>query len=181
MSLVFADQATFDNTLKALGTLGALGTFCWTVYTWRQKTKQEITANAAEARRSNRARILEAQKPFLERQLQLYTEVTRAAAVIATSDDRQLVQRQLQRFKELFSGELALVENEQVATAMQNFRRAIAGLERLSAPTDGSPPHGADMEREGLLQLSLNLAQACRDSLAKSWHVEAWANPDHTL
>ncbi len=193
MICVFADQTSFDNLYKALGTVGALGTFLWTVYTWREKSRSELAAAAADAERANRARIIEATKPFLQRQLELYTDVTRAAAVVATSEEDRDVQAAIKRFLELYSGELALVENEEVALAMRDFRHGIQAIEARAAvgpapsaavqdavETPEAPPvnMNMDMEREGLLQLSLNLAQACRRSLAKSWHVDAWANPD---
>jgi hypothetical protein len=178
------DQSSFDNLYKALGTLGAIGTFLWTVYTWREKSRNELAASAADAERSNRARIIEATKPFLERQLELYTVVTRAASMIATSDDEKTVQQAIGAFLQLYSGELALVQNEEVAVAMQNYRRALQDLEtRPAAPGDEAAPQNlpvnADDQRQALQQLSLNLASACRKSLAKSWHVDAWANPDH--
>jgi hypothetical protein len=183
MITVAVDQTSFDNLYKALGTLGAIGTFLWTVYTWREKSRLELEAAAADAERSNRARIIEATKPFLEKQLELYTVVTRAASMIATSDDEKTVQQAIGTFLQLYAGELALVENEEVAVAMRNYRRALQDLEvRPAGPGDAalpqSPPVSSENQRQGLQQLSLNLASACRKSLAKSWHVDAWANPD---
>jgi hypothetical protein len=186
MFTVAVDQSLFDNLYKALGTIGAIGTFLWTVYTWREKSRQELAASAADAERSNRARIIEATKPFLERQLELYTVVTRAASLIATSEDENVAQQAIGTFLQLYSGELALVQNEEVAVAMQNYRRALQELDVIyapaapatSEPTSQTPPVSAENQRQGLQQLSLNLASACRKSLAKSWHVDAWANPD---
>ena len=183
MITVAVDQTSFDNLYKALGTLGAILTFLWTVYTWREKSRNELAASAADAERSNRARIIEATKPFLEKQLELYTFVTRAASMAATSDDEKTVQQAIGTFLQLYSGELALVQNEEVAVAMQNYRRALQSLEaRPAAPGDEavppSNPVAAEDQRQALQQLSLNLASACRKSLAKSWHVDAWANPD---
>ena len=185
--ITFADdQSSFDNRYKALGTLGAIGTFLWTVYTWREKSRNELAASAADAECSNRARIIEATKPFLERQLELYTVVTRAASMIATSDDEKSVEQAIGTFLQLYSGELALVQNEEVAIAMQNYRRALQDFEaRPAAPGDEAAPQSAPVtaedQRQGLQQLSLNLASACRKSLAKSWHVDAWANPDDAV
>jgi hypothetical protein len=53
---------------------------------------------------------------------------------------------------------LALVERGPVESAMVAFRR---GLEGNAAP-------------EELRQLSLDLAHACREELAKSWNVSHW-------
>jgi hypothetical protein len=181
--LLFADQSTFDNAFKILSTLGALGTFCWTVYTWRQKTKQELDASAADAERAGRARIIEATKPFLERQLELYTLATRSASFIATSNNERDLASAIDSFMGLSSGELVLVQNDEVTAAVNEFRAEVTRLRLLAAPPDPDGPQkiplvDPDHSRDHLQQLARNLAQACRKSLARSWHVDAWANPD---
>lgn len=193
MFCLFEEPTTFDNVFKALGTAGALGTFLWTVYTWREKSRSELAAAAADAERANRTRIIEATKPFLERQLELYTVVTRAASVVATSEEEGEVAEAAKRFMQLYSGELALVQNEEVAVAMRNFRHGMMALEAsiVPAPAPATGEQAATepepmvwnmgKEREELQQLSLGLARACRRSLAKSWHVDAWANPDDAI
>jgi hypothetical protein len=54
----------------------------------------------------------------LERQLTLYTEASQIAATIATVEDRQVLDKSVQRFWQLYWGELALVENKEVEGAM---------------------------------------------------------------
>ena len=126
--------------------------FFWGVHQFR------IIQNAqAETRR------IEATRPFLDRQLNLYTVATQAAATLATSSDEEALQEAKKRFWSLYWGELALVEDNGVAEAMEYFGYA---LERESAGTE-------------LKTLSLQLAHACRDSLAESWGVKQWHNP-HT-
>ena len=183
MIYLSGDQSSFDNIFKALSTLGAFGTFLWTVYTWRQKTKQELEAGAADAERASRARIIEATKPFLQYQLDLYTKVTRAASYIATSTNERDLASAIDSFMQLSSGELALVENDQVASAINEFRAEVSRFRLLAAPPDSDGPQklpvlDPDHDRNQLQQLARSLAQACRRSLAKSWHVDAWANPD---
>jgi len=183
MIYLSGDQSSFDNIFKALSTLGAFGTFLWTVYTWRQKTKQELEAGAADAERASRARIIEATKPFLQYQLDLYTKVTRAASYIATSTNERDLASAIDSFMQLSSGELALVENDQVASAINEFRAEVSRLRLPAAPPDPDGPQklpvvDSDHDRNQLQQLARSLAQACRRSLAKSWHVDAWANPD---
>jgi hypothetical protein len=183
MTFVIADQSTFDNAFKALSTLGAFGTFLWTVYTWRQKTKQELEASAADTERASRARIIEATKPFLQYQLDLYTKVARAASFIATSNNERDLDSAIESFMALSSGELVLVENDEVAAAINDFRAEVTRLRPLAAMpnSDGPeklPVNAPDHDRDQLQQLARNLARACRKSLAKSWHVDAWANPD---
>jgi hypothetical protein len=110
----------------------------------------------------------------LERQLQLYTAAPQTAAIIATSFNQDEVQGATKRFLQLFSGELALAENLEVASAMQDFRRGLPTLADINRPQghNGAPKsktENPEIEREARLQLSLNLAAACRNSLALSW------------
>jgi len=57
---------------------------------------------------------------------------------------------------------------------MQTFRRALPALkDKNKSQNDNEPSQNtsenSEMEKEGLRQLSLNLAAACRTSLARSW------------
>jgi hypothetical protein len=188
---LLANQTEFDNLFKLITTLGGLGAFLWTVYTWRDKSRKELEASAAETMRTNLTRTVEATKPFLERQLQLYTDATRAAAVIATTEDEHELGSAVERFMQLYSGELALVENEELAKAMKDFRHGVRGILAtatisgeadlaVSAPRElvhqEAPIKQEPYAREGMQMLSLNLAHACRKSLAKSWHVDTRLN-----
>lgn len=136
-----------EDALKAVGALVALGSFLWGIYTYR-----DAAARSAETRR------IEATKPFLERQLKLYTEATQAAATIATGEEGPAKTRATRRFWELYWGELALVENGTVEQAMASFG---VGLR-------------AGLGRDEMQRRSLALARACRDSLAVSWGVADW-------
>lgn len=132
-----------DDLLKWLPLLGALvaaGTFLFAIIQW------------AAARR------LEASKPFLEKQLQLYGEAVRTTVAIATAPDGDAKDAASRRFEELFWGELALVEDKDVESAMLAFRDELEGAK--SADT--------------LKLLSLALAHACRQSLSRSWKTPEW-------
>jgi len=107
------------------------------------------------------SRRIEATKPFLDRQLKLYTKATQVAATLATSDDEDDRASAGRMFWSLYWGELALVEDWRVETAMAEFGRAFQ--------KEGSGP--------GLQQHAIALAHACRDSLAESWGVEQWRKP----
>lgn len=140
-----------DALIKALSVLGAVSVFIWGVI-------QFIVSQHAQAE----TRRIEATKPFLERQLQLYTNVTQVAAGLATSHDVNEVESATKRFWSLYWGELALVEDKRVEAAMADMKRALE----------------AGAKGEELTVLSLALARACRDSLAESWGVKEWRNPD---
>ncbi|MBI1735352.1 MAG: hypothetical protein HYR51_09275 [Candidatus Rokubacteria bacterium] len=155
-------NATFDQWLKVLGLVGAMASFIWGVYQWRVKSDHELTQARYEAARLVASRKIEATKPFLERQLKLYTDASQIAAVLATTRDGAERAKATKRFWELYWGELALVENEAVETAMVALGDA---LQRNSPPPE-------------LQQLSLRLARACRISLDRSWGIHAWTSPD---
>jgi hypothetical protein len=65
-------QISLDSWIKLLTFLGAVVTFAWGVYQFFLTQRLQ-----SETRR------IEATKPFLDRQLKLYTEATQAAATIA--------------------------------------------------------------------------------------------------
>jgi apolipoprotein N-acyltransferase len=139
-----------ETWIKALSVLGAVVAFGWGVFQF------VATQDAREE-----TRRIEATKPFLERQLKLYTEATQAAATLATSKNAEELDTANERFWSLYWGELALVEDEKVEAAMVQFGRA------LEAGSVGQQ-----------LQISsLALAHACRDSLAESWGVKQWRKP----
>jgi hypothetical protein len=124
--------------------------FSWGVFQFVASQKEQ-----AETRR------IEATKPFLERQLRLYTEATQAAATLATSKETDELDEARKKFWSLYWGELALVEDKRVEAAMVRFGRAL---------------ESGDVDQQ-LQQRSLELAHACRDSLAESWGVRQWRNP----
>ena len=136
--------------IRIFGGLGIFLGLIWTMITYFDTREIEL-----ETRR------IEAMKPFLERQLKLYTEVTQIVSLLAISPELKELQESEKRFWELYWGELALVENEFVEIAMKDFGDAL-----LSATN-----------QENLAILSLRLAHACRRSLAKSWNVEEWNPP----
>jgi hypothetical protein len=137
--------------------IAALG-FVWGVYQYFQGQKVRAEQIKLDQDREAVQRRIEARRPFLEKQLTLYTEASIAAATIATSNDAAAIAKAKTRFHELYWGELALVEDSPVEQAMMGFGR---GLDQ-----------GADQAE--LQQLSLKLAVACRDSLAVSWDTPVW-------
>ena len=141
---------SLEASVKILSILGAVIAFAWGVVQFTVTQKQQ-----AETRR------IEATKPFLERQLALYTEATQVSSTIATTSDSKKKEQALDRFWSLYWGQLALVEDAFVEGAMVKLGEA---LQKKSSD-------------EEVKQLALNLAHACRNSLARSWGVEAWQSP----
>jgi hypothetical protein len=153
---------SLDNWIKVLGIVGVVISFLWGVWQWKDKSEQELKQRSSEAVRLAETRRLEATKPFLERQLKLYTEASQVAAQVATQGGSEAGKKARVRFWELYWGELALVENREVEAAMKQMGDAISAG---AAETD-------------LKRLSLRLAHACRASLDLSWGVRAWSRPD---
>lgn len=158
-------SSQLEQWLKVLGVAGAIASFVWGVFVWKEKSEADRDLQRIEAQRLAESRRIEATKPFLERQLKLYTEATEVAAVIATSGDDRQRSEALERFWQLYWGELALVENREVAKAMVVLGNAIK----------------ANASRGELEQASLQLAKACRRSLDNSWGITAWTNPDEAM
>lgn len=151
-------QGGLESGLKLLGPLLAVAAFFWGIYTYRDTAQQKLAAAEADARRTAETRRVEATRPYLDKQLALYTEATQVTATIATSTDSQALEKATRRFNELYWGELALVERNAVAGAMVLFRRAL----------------DAKQGQDALAPLALDLAHACRDELAASWGTAAW-------
>lgn len=145
--------ANLESWVKILTLVGGVIAFGWGVYQFVSNQRSH-----AETRR------IEATRPFLDRQLKLYTEATQAAATLATSSSREELAVARARFWSLYWGELALVEDKRVEAAMVALGRALEGG---ATGKDVAP-------------LSLRLAHACRDSLAESWGVKQWRNPHET-
>ena len=141
---------SLEAWIKILTLVGAVVAFIWGAY-------QFLATQRAQAE----TRRIEATRPFLDRQLKLYTEATQAASTLAVSSSTEEVSLAKQHFWSLFWGELALVEDKRVEAAMVGFGRA------LDEGKTGNELRGS----------SLELAHACRDSLAESWGVQAWRNP----
>jgi hypothetical protein len=137
------------KTLKWIGAIVTLGGLALGVANY-----------LATVRRDVETRNLEARKQYLTRQLDLYTDATRAAAKIATSKPGSPeYTKALNRFWELYWGELSMVENTAVEGAMKRLGDCLRDK--------GCP--GGDLPR-----CSLDLAHACRRSLADSWSVPDW-------
>jgi hypothetical protein len=148
----------FESMLKLFSPLLAVAAFIWGIYTYRENSRQQLAREEAEARRTAETRRIEATRPYLDRQLALYTEATKVTSTIATSADKAEIEKATKRFKELYWGELGLVERGGVESAMVSFRKAL----------------DAKKGQNELASLALSLAHACRDELAASWGTEAW-------
>jgi len=148
-----SESRALDGALKILPVIGACVTFAWGVWVWKENADEEREAAAAEALRYAESRRIEATRPFLEMQLRVYTEAVQVASRIANSRDENTIRR----FWELYYGELALVENLDVAKAMVDFGDALNAGKTTELNT-----------------LAIELTRRVGESLAKSWDTDAW-------
>jgi hypothetical protein len=148
-----SESRALETVLKILPVLGACVAFIWGVVQWKENADAELAAAKLEAERYADSRRIEATRPFLEMQLKYYTEAVQVASRIAHSHDPQSIAR----FWELYYGELALVENNDVALAMRQFGDALN--------------QGKTTE---LNTLAIELGRRVGESLAKSWNTGAW-------
>lgn len=148
-----SESRALDAALKILPVIGACVAFIWGVVQWKQNADDELAAAKIDVERYAENRRVEASRPALETQLKFYIEAAGVASKIAHSGD----QAAIDRFWELYYGELSLVENNDVALAMKAFGDAMNNGERTQLTT-----------------LAHELTERMRESLEKSWGSEAW-------
>lgn len=133
-----------------LSVAGACLTFGWSAFTYFDTQKRQ-----AEARK------IEASKGFLDRQIKLLEEATSLAARLAIARPEDRKPKDVDRFWQLYWGELGMVEKGGVESAM--FRYGAL----LDASAD-SP------SKSTLGKAAIDIAHAARDELAQSWKVDEW-------
>lgn len=145
--------------------LGGIATFAWSSYTYfdtahreRDKLTDERAKQADERARATAAQRIAGMQPFLERQLRLFEETTQTTAFLATTLDSPDRAKRIEKFWQLYWGELALVEHGKVESAMVAFGNALTA--------------GADKTQ--LQRLALDVTYACRNELAESWAEPSW-------
>jgi len=151
-------RGSFESGLKLVSPLLAVAAFFWGIYTYRESAQLQLAREEAESLRTAETRRIEATRPYLDKQLELYTEATKVAVTIATSTDSKEIEKATRRFWELYWGELGLVERDNVEKVMVRFGNAL----------------NAKKGQDVLAPLALELAKACREELAVSWGTDAW-------
>ena len=121
---------------------------------------------------------LEARRPFLEKQLEMCFEATNAVAAIAAEVDAPTGdEAPIDTFKRLYLGNLALVENNEVACAMTRFNWALGT--KLDPKYQRTGPRPADCPEDvpELQPAALEVAHACRKLIIHSWGAELPDDP----
>jgi len=153
------EKSTLQTFAGMVSPLLAIATFWWGIYTYKHTAAAQLEKDRAEAESTAETRRIEATRPFLDKQLILYTAATRLAARIAIqASNPELFEKSKAEFREFYWGEMGLVERGDVDRAMMEFNAAL--------------DVGASEESFGFL--ALQLAHACRKELAASWGTDAW-------
>jgi hypothetical protein len=125
---------------------------------------QRMEAGRKEAETKER----ESKKPFLDRQLAAYFDACEAASTIAMLPVENPKRRSAEeRFRQMYLGEFALVEDASVATAKTNFFNCLEELDASDTTCTVEPNRS-----EKLKDLSWALASSCRDAIAKRWTID---------
>jgi hypothetical protein len=106
-----------------------------------------------------RTQQIEASKPFLEKRLEFYIELTSATATIATSKNQAEVARAKEQFWILYSGPLLVLEEPGLQIRVQAYADCLE---------DTSKCQGAS-----LTQLSQSLAVFAGNSVGNQWRSPA--------
>jgi hypothetical protein len=126
-----------------------------------------------DKRQAEVARSIEARKPFLGRQLDLYFDAAKVAGVLATTNRLTPIWENMrERFEQLFWTELSLVEDDNVKDAMEKFKGGLLKLAQADEQAQQEDGHENVAEKEAELRsLARNLALQIKRSLQSSWVV----------
>jgi hypothetical protein len=116
------------------------------------------------AEKESQTLLIQAQQPFLQKQLSLYFETSTIVGKLVTEDPHSESWKASDgRFWALYWSELAMVETRELEAAMKNFGDILRIYER-------SPDAGT---KERLESAALAVAHAIRASVERGWGVRA--------
>jgi hypothetical protein len=143
-----------------LPTLTAVVGAIWGLWLYVDQHQKDREQASEQAVRDSRARIIEAQKPFLDKQLGLYFETAQVVGRLVQTDwTSDAWKADDNRFWELYWSELTMVEHKSVAQSMHDFGELLKKLEQSM-----DKPH-----QDALHTASLKLAEALRNGIQSSW------------
>jgi hypothetical protein len=139
----------------------------WVAFTYLEHQTKARKEQEEQTKRENTARLLEARKPFIDKQLELYIRTAKVAGALVsvnTGIPRAEWMKTFREFEELYWTELSMVEDERVKQAMQDL------YPRLKWARDQ-----AEVVPEekwlAIQQSSYRLAKALRSSIEATWNL----------
>jgi hypothetical protein len=146
----------------------------WIAYTYLDHQKEIQTQQAIQAEKDNRTRLIEARKPFADKQLALYIEAAQVVGKLVTltpdDDEWKSVER---RFWELYWSELTIVEDKGVEEAMVKFSKHLYDYTAVYKVLKGKESLTTVDKEENKRLLdndALDLAYAIRKSIESEWN-----------
>ena len=138
----------WDLIIKVVSSILAISSIVFGVYKFTEQNEREL------------------RKKIYEEQYEIYSETIELAAHLSTTDDLDSVslknfQITRHKFEVLYYGKLCLIQDITVEKAIVNFHDALIRFESGDS----------SIEPETLQQLSINLANAFRRSLEKTWGI----------
>ena len=167
---------TVELFLKLIAIVGIIVSFAVSLWQWRDLRSREIDKDrdAKEAERNQQKAQYDRTyaKPIYERQAGLYSEAARVTASIATSQDARQRAKALDRFYELYYGELVTVESPGVSAGMVNFLKCMQDQPDCNCNASTGAQCIPELPRElRLRNAALIVACTTRRSLRKSWDI----------
>jgi hypothetical protein len=133
----------------------------------RDQQREQVQQQQEQAKRDNIARLLEARKPFIAKQLELYIKTaTIAGELVSANTDvpRAEWNTSLREFEKLYWTELSMVEDDDVKNAMQDLYGKLLWANAQKEVV-------ADDKWHDLQESSYRLARALRHSIENSWDL----------
>jgi hypothetical protein len=132
----------------------------WSVSIYVDGQREAAEKRSREIADAAQTRLIEAQKPFLDKQLELYVRASKAAGILlVTKGSTPEWLTAYREFQSLFWAELPMVESATVETAMVNLREALIRYEF-------DVTFVTEVEKR-----SYCLGHAIRQSMQDSWKV----------
>lgn len=152
-------QQKIISFLPLLTIIIAVGGLWYNFYQFSRSQESQTT-------RENNSRLDDFQKPFYQKQLELYFEATNYASVIATlppnSEERKKAEI---KFKQLGTGSLYIVEDKLFEVAKLRFDDCVSG--RITE-CEEEPRKSIELK-----SLSLELARTAKESTIESWKINS--------
>lgn len=149
--------ALWAQVMQAVAIIGGGAWAAWTYHHQVQDEKDQAKGHTQAVER-------ELERPYYEKQLNLYLEASKIVADLATLPDGEERKQAEQRFWELHWGELAFVESPTVEALMKGF------CVRLYDTPLSNPPKCTHREDTPIGD-ALNFSHTARDEIKTHWHA----------
>ena len=158
---------------RLLPVLVAVGGALWALFLYFGHQTEIARQERIEAEKQSRTRLIEAQKPFLTKQLELYFETAQVVGKLVTTAETDPEWVNLERrFWALYCSELSMVEHKVVECAMKNFGDQLA----LYTSMRRDNPERTQAQAT-LNDLAYEVAHAIREGIESAWGQEASRPP----